>query len=248
MTLDSLLADERALGYGAGLSFVAPLGMTQAVGRLMRDFGPVTLRMCLRIRVRELRRPMGFCNPYFSVDDAVADLSQAGGMVDFFDLAPLHVERAVGQRARPDRREAGRAPARARPAARPQGLAHPRAADGPAPARRAPPHRGARARAALAEAGQAPPPHHPRRRRGLLGGGADPRADRDARGRPGGGGGVGEPSTVRQLARQIRDLHRVPGIYARWDHRPARLARRSGEVSYEGRARLRVRVTPRARR
>ena len=126
VTLDSLLADERPLGYGAGLSFAAPLGMTQAVGRLMRDFGPVTLRMCLRIRVRELRRPMGFCNPYFSVDDAVADLSQAGGMVDFFDLAPLHVERAsVGVRAR-TRREAGRAscaraargaPARARASA-----------------------------------------------------------------------------------------------------------------------------------
>ena len=46
MTLDSLLADERDLGYGAGLSFVAPLGVTQALGRLMRDFGPVTFRMC----------------------------------------------------------------------------------------------------------------------------------------------------------------------------------------------------------
>jgi len=64
----------------------------------------------------------------------------------------------------------------------------------------------------------------------------------------GGGGGGGEPSTVRELARQIRGMRRVPGIYARWDRRPARLARRSGQVSYEGRARLRVRVTPRARR
>ena len=75
VTLDTLLADERDLGYGAGISFVAPLGVTQALGRLMRDFGPVTFRMCARFRVRELRRPMGFCNPYFSVDDAVNDLS-----------------------------------------------------------------------------------------------------------------------------------------------------------------------------
>ena len=62
VTLDSLLADERDLGYGAGLSFVAPLGVTQALGRLMSDFGPVTFRMCARFRVRELRSPMGFCN------------------------------------------------------------------------------------------------------------------------------------------------------------------------------------------
>ena len=64
----------------------------------------------------------------------------------------------------------------------------------------------------------------------------------------GGGGGSSEPRTVRQLARQIRALRRVPGIYARWDRRPSRLARRASEVSYEGRARLSVRVTPRARR
>ncbi len=127
VTLDSLLADERDLGYGAGISFVAPLGVTQAIGRLMRDFGPVTFRMCAHFRVRELRRPMGFCNPYFSVDDAVNDLSQAGGMVDFFDLAPLHVQRvAVSIRARSGVKQdvlvRARGPRRAR-----KGSAHPRA-------------------------------------------------------------------------------------------------------------------------
>ncbi len=101
VTQDSLLADERDLGWGAGISFVGPLGLTQAVGRLMRDFGPSTLRMCLRIRVRELRKPMGFCNLYFSVDDAVNDVAQAGDLVDFFDFAPLHVERiSIGARVR----------------------------------------------------------------------------------------------------------------------------------------------------
>ena len=44
---------------------------------------------------------MGFCNTYFSVDDAVSQLSDAGAMIDFFDLAPLHVERtAISLRAR----------------------------------------------------------------------------------------------------------------------------------------------------
>ena len=96
-----MLADERDLGLGAGISFVAPLGLTQAVGRLMRDFGPATLRMCVHIRVRELRKPMGFCNLYFSVDEAVNDLATAGDLVDFFDLAPLHVERmSVGAQLR----------------------------------------------------------------------------------------------------------------------------------------------------
>ena len=63
----------------------------------------------------------------------------------------------------------------------------------------------------------------------------------------GGGGGSSDPETVRQLARRIQSIHRVPGIYARFDKRPSRLVRRSRGVSYEGRVKLRVRVTPRAR-
>src|SRR4051794_41422782 len=123
VTQDSLLADERDLGWGAGISFVAPLGLTQAVGRLMRDFGPSTLRMCLRIKVRELRKPMGFCNLYFSVDDAVNDVAQAGDLVDFFDFAPLHVERvSIGAHVRRGVKEdvivRARAPRRARKGSR----------------------------------------------------------------------------------------------------------------------------------
>jgi hypothetical protein len=64
----------------------------------------------------------------------------------------------------------------------------------------------------------------------------------------GGGGASSEPTTVRQLAQRIHSLRRVPGIYARFDRRPPRLVRRSRDASYEGRAQLRVRVTPRARR
>jgi hypothetical protein len=247
VTLDSLLADERGLGYGAGLGFVAPLGVTQAVSRLMRDFGPVTLRMCLRIRVRELQRPMGFCNPYFSVDDAVADLSQAGGLVDFFDLAPLHVERAsVSIRAHDGVKQdvivRARGPRRARKGSRIRvHLTLQR-------------RRGARHRITVPV--RVPRSLRPGRshRLTLRGGGGSSSEEELIReiiamleGDLGGGGGSSEPRTPRQLAREIRDLRRVPGIYARWDHRPLRLARRSGEVSYEGRARLRVRVTPRAR-
>jgi hypothetical protein len=248
VTLSSLLADERDLGYGAGLSFVAPLGVTQALGRLMGNFGPVTLRMCLRIRVRELRQPMGFCNPYFSVDDAVNDLSEAGGMVDFFDLAPLHVERAaVSVRAelgvKQDVLVRARGPRRARQGSRIRVRVTVQR------------RRGARHRITVPVS--VPRSLKPGRRhrltlRGGGGGFSEEQLIEELiamlEGQLDGGDGPSEPTTVRELARRVRALRRVPGIYARFDRRPPRLARRSGEVSYEGRVRLGLRVTPRVRR
>ncbi len=247
VTLDSLLADERDIGYGAGISFVAPLGVTQALGRLMRDFGPVTFRMCAHFRVRELRRPMGFCNPYFSVDDAVNDLSEAGALVDFFDLAPIHVERvAVSLRARTGVKQdvllGARGPQRARKGSRIRvRLAVQRRRGG---------------RRQLVVPVRVPRSLKPGRHRLTLraGGGAFSEAAlieeliAVLEGELGSGGGSSEPRTVRQLARRIRALKTAPGIYARFDRRPARLVRASSDVSYEGRVRLRLRVTPRARR
>jgi hypothetical protein len=247
VTQDSLLSDERDLGWGAGISFVAPLGLTQAVGRLMRDFGPSTLHVCLRIKVRELRRPMGFCNQYFSVDDAVNDVAQAGDLVDFFDLTPLHVQHiAVGARVRRGLKEdvivRGRAPRRARKGSRIRvRLTVQR-------------RRGARHRISVPV--RVPRSLRPGRVHRLTisggGGGFSEEAlidelilmlDEEI----GGGGGTSEPSTVRELARRIHSLKRVPGVYARFDRRPPRLVRRSADVSYQGRVKLRVRVTPRRR-
>jgi hypothetical protein len=57
--------------------------------------------MCLRIRVRELRSRWASATSTSPSDDAVSDVSQAGDLVDFFSLAPLHVERiAIGARVR----------------------------------------------------------------------------------------------------------------------------------------------------
>jgi hypothetical protein len=64
----------------------------------------------------------------------------------------------------------------------------------------------------------------------------------------GGGGGSSEPRSVRELARRIKLIRRTVGIQARFRHRRPQVVRRSGDVSYEGRVRLRVRVTRRARR
>jgi hypothetical protein len=63
-----------------------------------------------------------------------------------------------------------------------------------------------------------------------------------------GGGTPVEPKTVRELAAQVRALHSVPGIYARFDRRDPQLALASDDVGFEGRVRLRLRVTRRARR
>jgi len=195
--------------------------------------------------VRELRRPMGFCNQYFSVDDALNDVAQAGDLVDFFDLAPLHVERIeIGARVRRGLKEdvivRGRAPRRARKGSRIRvRLTVQR-------------RRGARHRISVPV--RVPRSLRPGRvhRLTIHGGGGgfsedalveELIAELDAE--LGGGGGTSEPSTVRELARKIHSLRRVPGIYARFDRRPARLVRRSGDVSYQGRVRLRVRVTPR---
>ena len=244
--LDSLLADERHLGWGAGLSFVAPLALTEAMSRLMRDFGPVSFRMCAHFKFRQLRRPVGFCNPYFSVDDAVGHLSEAGALVDSFDLAPLDVERmAISLRARSgvkrDVLVGARGPRRARKGSRIRVRLTVQRRNG--------------GRRRLTVPVRVPRSLKPGRAhkltlRGGSGGGgiSDAELIEEFLLIISGGGGPGsEPSTVPQLARRIRALHRDVGIQARWNRGEPRLVRRSDAASYEGRVRLRVRVMPRRR-
>ncbi len=247
VTLDSLLSDERDLGYGAGISFVAPLGVTQALGTLMRDFGPLTFRMCARFRVRELRSPMGFCNTYFSVDDAVSHLSDAGAMIDFFDLAPLHVERAgISLRARTGLKQdvliGARGPRRVRRGQRIRV--------------RLTVQRRRGARRTLTVPVRVPRSLRPGRQR-ITFTGSGGAFSGDAlveelialfEGEVSGGGGSSEPRSARQLARRIKLLRRAVGVQARFRHHSRQLVRRSSDVSYEGRVRLTLRVTRRARR
>ena len=248
VTLNSLLADERHLGFGAGLSFVAPLGLTQALGRLMRDFGPVTFRMCTHFRIRQLRRPAGFCNTYFSVDDAVLDLSDAGALVDFFDLSPLDVQRTnVTVEAQAGVKEdvllRARGPRRARKGQRIRVRVTVQR------------RRGGRHRITVPV--RVPrslkPGVHRLTLRGTGAGFSDGGSLVEEiilllEGAFGPGGAPSEPRNVRQLGRRLRSFKRTPGIQARFDRRPPRLVRRSTEVRYEGRARMRLRVMPRARR
>jgi hypothetical protein len=241
VTLESRLADERALGLGAGLSLVAPLAAGQALERLMRSVGPVTLSMCTRFRVRQLQRPLGYCNPYFDANSALRDVTEAGGQIDSFDLSPLHVESAeVRMRARPGVTEdvivAADAPRRVRPGQRIRiRLELQRRLGG---------------RRRLSVPLRVPASLGPGVRTLVLAGNGDSSSEAEIVVElvgalfaiSGEAGGRREPRSVRELAENIRGLHRELGIEARFRRLPPRLVVRSDQVSYGGKVRLRLRA------
>jgi hypothetical protein len=87
--ISTRLADERPIGFGSGAGLVAPLALGQAAQRLLRSSTPVTLRMCVRFKIRERPKRFGFCNPYFSADEALSELSGVADIVDAYDFSPL---------------------------------------------------------------------------------------------------------------------------------------------------------------
>ncbi|HEV2874215.1 MAG TPA: hypothetical protein VGW14_03625, partial [Thermoleophilaceae bacterium] len=257
VTLDSRLADERDFGLGAGLSFVAPIAASTALDRLLRTFEPTTMTVCMRFRVRELRRPMGFCNPYFDVFEAMLDVGRAGDVVDSFDLAPLHLRgAAVSLRAKRgvvddvlvDADQVGRA----RPGAR-------------LPVRVTLQRRGG-ARRTVTVRVRVPRDLRPGRRTLVLsgngfaadpgfvieliegelaGGGSPGRAQEAAAGksRTPGRAAQSSPRSVRRLARRIAGLRRALGIVARFGRGERSVVLRSGDVRFDGRVKLRLRVS-----
>jgi hypothetical protein len=244
--LDSRLADERRFGLGAGLSFVAPIAASTALDRLLRTFEPATFTLCMRFRVRGLRRPMGFCNPYFDVFEAMLDVGRAAGMVDRFDFAPLDIRgTAVSMSARrgvvDDLLVAAKPVGRARPGRRlPVRVTLQRRGGGRRTVtvrvrvpRDMPPGPTA---LVLSGNGFAAEP-------GLVieiieeelaGGGTPSRARGAAR---------AAPRTVRRLARRIARMRRPLGIVARFGRRERRVVLRSDDVRFDGRVKLRLRVS-----
>jgi hypothetical protein len=241
VALESRLADERDLGLGAGLSLVAPLGTSQALESLMRSSGPVTLSLCVRFRLRELPRPIGFCNTYFDAPSALNDLAEAGGEIDSFDLSSPHLESAdVRLQARPGVTEdvllAVAGPRRVRPGQRiwARLVVQRRHGD----------------RRRLSVPVRIPASLRPGMRTLVLAGTG--RASTEAEivielagalvTISGDGGDDPEARSVRELARKLRGLHRELGIEARLKRFPARLVLRSDRVSYSGKVRVRLRV------
>ena len=107
-TLHSRVTDERALGLGSSLEFVGSLSLGQALVEVLGAEPPqISTSMCVRIRIRERDRPLGFCNDYLDAGGPFDDLSAALLLVDDFKfgrLTPLSV--SVSARVRPHVREA----------------------------------------------------------------------------------------------------------------------------------------------
>jgi hypothetical protein len=204
--------------------------------------------MCARFKLSGRRRPVGFCNPYFTVDPALFHLSEAAAHVDFFDLAPMTVESAeVRLRARrgvtQDVLVRADAPRRVRPGRRMRV--------------RLTVQRRRGSRRTFAVAVPVPRSLRPGRRTLVIAGNGASASFEEALiielfgalsgGEPTARSAQREPRSIRELARTLRRMHRPLGIKARFKRREPRFVLRSDEVSYEGKLRLRVRVL-RARR
>jgi hypothetical protein len=121
--VSSQLADERSIGLALGASTVAPLAVAQVVDSLVHSAAPVTLSVCVGFRVAERRRRLGYCNDYFSVDDAALDLSDAATLVESYDFSPLTIQSVTARTrltrgVKEDVLLRGKAPRRVRPGQR----------------------------------------------------------------------------------------------------------------------------------
>jgi hypothetical protein len=244
VSIDSSLADERGLGYGAGMSFLAPIAASQALDGAMRDIGPVTLTMCFRLRIAGRPGPLGFCNPYFDNFAPLDDIGQAAALVDGFDIPPPAIEGAsISIRARHGVRRDVLLSARTRRTVRPGQRIRVRLTVG----------RRGDGRRRLSFKLRVPRDLRPGPRTLVLtgSGGSDSFEDEllfaleEALGGELGGGE--EPHTIGQLERRLEALRRDLGIEARFRRGEDRLVVRSDDVSYEGRVRVSLDVR-RARR
>ena len=113
MSFDTQVADETDIGLPLGTSMVdtiAPLEVAQAATEIY-DGPPAeeSGRMCLRIYLRESRKPLGFCNRYVGsgvagdegaappelASAASSDVAGAFGELEQVGFAALHVTRVV---------------------------------------------------------------------------------------------------------------------------------------------------------
>jgi len=93
--IHSQIADERSLELGSSLDMVGTFALGQGSTQALGATPPrVSSSLCLRIVVRERRRPLGFCNRYANQVSPLADASTAFRLVDAFKfgrLTPLSV-------------------------------------------------------------------------------------------------------------------------------------------------------------
>jgi hypothetical protein len=102
------LADESAVGLPGGSSALSQIGPIAVAQGAFNALGSVPARqtasMCVRLEVRELRRPMRFCNNYvgpigggedLAGAPMAADLASAAELLDAYDGAPLHISAVI---------------------------------------------------------------------------------------------------------------------------------------------------------
>jgi hypothetical protein len=90
ITLRSQVSDERALDLGSGLDLVSELGLGQAITSALGS-SPERLRssLCLRVRVAERKRRLGFCDRYVDPSSPLDDASSALGLIEDYSYGPL---------------------------------------------------------------------------------------------------------------------------------------------------------------
>ena len=245
--LDAKLADERAFGLGAGISLLAPLAAQTTLEQTLRSLAPAHTRLCARFFVRERKRPLGFCNGYASTDAALVDASQAGALVESFDLPTLPLARVeLVLNARPgmpsDVIVAAQPPARVRAGARVRVRLQLR-------------RRGSGATRTLTVPVRVPRALRPGPRLLVIeGSNENSLSDLGDELLQGfeilldvGGEGPRRPRSLAALEGQLRSLHHPEGIVARFRGRGDQLVVAAEDVAYEGRVRVPVRVLKRSR-
>ncbi len=242
--LETLLADERSLELGAGLSLVSTLATSTALDRLLGSLEPAALAVCMRFRVRERARPIGFCNDYFDGFAPLSDVTEAATLVEDYDVAPLHIRGAsISIAARRDFERdvvvTATGPARVRPGTT-------------IPVRVTLRRRGGGIHALTVKV-RVPGDVRPGERTlAIAGNGLEEDSGDEfllelSGSLSGARATASRAPTVARLARSVAALHRRLGITANFRGRGARVVLASDDVRYEGRARIKLRVV-RARR
>jgi hypothetical protein len=119
-TIHVNVADERSLDLGSALNTVGTLAAGQAMTEVLGAAPPqFATSMCLRVSVRQRRKPMRFCQQYSEGFSPLDDLSTAFSLIDGFKYGPLGIrDVAIRMRLRPRVSEAfilaARAPLRVR--------------------------------------------------------------------------------------------------------------------------------------
>lgn len=88
------VADERELGLGSGLDLLSGFALADATIDVLGAEPPrLTASMCVRARVRQAPKPLGFCQRYFDQWSMFDDLSAASRLLDGFKFGPLDIRR-----------------------------------------------------------------------------------------------------------------------------------------------------------